>query len=336
MAYYSEAAEVTQVGDEVTPGVLVAANKQDPYMKIMMDIAGAENQLLTPSGGMFPGGGIPGMVWGEGSYEAPFTFGGLHRILNSVFYKVTAAASGTGGVVKTRVYAPPLRAVSPYQTYSFEVGQTGAVLRYVYGVLNSMKFKLNKEGGAPVTGDVLARFNDIGTALTASPTEPNLTVVPDIAWNCYTAATFATLTSAPTQVTTMWDADFNYGPVRSSAAMINSATDSWDALGVGEAPSNSLMLTTPKDVSGTDFAGILTRAKQRANSKIFMRFSALGALLDTGVYETIIIDLCLRLHGEAKKAGVGPFAGLQWPLKIVGDNVSGKAIQITTISDIAD
>jgi hypothetical protein len=88
-------------------------------------------------------------------------------------------------------------------------------------------------------------------------------------------------------------------------------------------------------VSGTDYAGLFTIAKMQAGTPIFFRLKATGAELESGINQTLTIDMCLQIVGKPKETEVGPFGGLAWPCRLFKDTTSGKAIEITNISATA-
>jgi hypothetical protein len=115
-------------------------------------------------------------------------------------------------------------------------------------------------------------------------------------------------------VSTGFRYEFDYGPVMKDAAFIGSAEPSFNALGI-IVPNNSLKLTLPYDVSGSDFAGFLTLSKKRASTPVFVRLISTGTLLESGIDNV--------------------FLGLMWELGIFADEVSGKALELTLIGQTA-
>lgn len=335
----SRVAQIRRLGRESTPGTAVAADFIDPHLKLMIALAGPDSVRVVPTGYMFPTTSVPGMYWGGGTYDVPFSFSTIHVVLDSLFKTVTATGAT---LTKTRVYTPAVSAVDTVQFYSGESGQTGAIEFYKYLFFNSLKAKIAKQGGSNLTGDVLAQVQSgfLGTAFTTgSPTVLPSSIVPAIAWNAYNATTFAGLAASPTQLTDQFEYDLNYGPVRETAAFIGSSNPGWDAPGIGEAPKQSVNVTVPKDVSSTSYAGVFTLEKKRAGTPIFIRLSAQGNLIETvssvDYYEQIILDCVLRIMGNPKDSNVGPFVGQTWPTELSVDATSGKALQITVINGVA-
>lgn len=333
MALYSRALEITQVGRETTAGTAVAANLLPPNLKIMLEYDGPENTPIVASGHLVPSGQTSGIYWIAGSYETIWTFDELYLILDSLFKSVSATGAGAA---KTRVWAPSVNALDTIKTVTIQNGQTGKVLIAKYGMFNSWEWELSKQEVGPLTGEMLAQFSSITNALTATPTTLTSSPIGALMFNVYSATTFANLTSAPTQETTVEKIAFSYGPVRDIAAFINSSNVGWDAAGIGEAPESSVTITVPEDVSGSDYAGLFTLAKKQAGTPIYLRLKATGGVeLETGVYQTLIIDMCLQIVDKPAAAEVGPFKGISWPCRLFKDATSGKFIEITTISATA-
>jgi hypothetical protein len=331
----SRALSVSQLIKEVTPGTTPGSPTalSLPNTRIMLAGAGDDSTAHVPSGHLVPRDTTSGLEWGAGSYEMKWSFDELHILFDSLLKKVTATGAGAA---KTHLYSPAANALDAFQTYAAEIGQAGAVEKFNYMVFNSMNFEIRKQGGdGLITGDVLAQEALPAAALTASPTVLPSSPISPTAWDLFTADTFAELESDPVQLTTNFRFGFGLGPKYSSAAYINSAEPSWDALGIGEPIANNLSLTLPHDVSGSDYAGLFTLAKKRAGTPIYLRLQTEGDEIETGINELITLDMCVKIRNVPGREDIGPFIGNAFPLNLYIDPTSGKWLEVTIISRTA-
>lgn len=336
MANRARKLQLRQLGREVTPGTAVSANLIDPHLMLNINLDGDDSDRVVPTGYLVPTGMVAGAYWVTGDYSEPFGFTTAHIIFDSALKKVTATGAGTA---KTRVWTPSANALDTRQYYSGEGGQSGAVEKAKYLFINGIKWQISKTDAAPMTGDVMAQWNGLATSLTGSPTVLASSLVPKIAWNVYNNTTFVGLGSSPTQLTDHASYAADWGPFFDVASFINSASPGWDAPGLAEDIKWNVDVTVPKDVTGTDYTGVFTLAKKLAGTPIFIRLSATGTtVIESGtpdIYESFIIDMCLRIRGNPTPSDIGPFAGLTWPCELSLDATSGKYLEITTVSTVA-
>lgn len=336
MANRSRALQLRQIGREVTPGTAVAANLIDPHLKLIINLDGDESERVQPTGYVVGTNVVAGQYAVAGSYESPFSYSTAHIIFDSLFKKVTATGAGTA---KTRVWTPSPNALDTRQYYSAEGGQAGAVEKAKYLFMNSFQATISKGDAAPMTGDVMAIWNGLVTALTGSPTVLPSSIVPKISWNVYRAATFAGLAASPTQLTDQFRYALDWGQFFDVAAFINGSNPGWDAPGLVENIKWDVNATVPSDVTGTDYTGEFTLAKKLAGTPIFIRLMSTGTtVIESGtpdIYEQLIIDMCLRIKANPTPEDVGPFEGKTWPLELSLDATSGKFLEITSVSTVA-
>lgn len=331
MALYATALETVQLKEETTHGTLVGADTRLSNLK--MDIAGNgdDRENYMGSGLLYPGDSTDSIEGSAGTYELPIEFNGTTYVANSVFAKV----SPSGTTAKTRLWEPALGAADVYSSYSVEKGQTGAVEKFPWVVFNSMNFTIRKKGQRPVlTGDVMGQEVIPATALTAIATTVASRPVPATAFNVYYGASWAGLESSPTLLTTGWEVEFNYGPRYGPGYFIGNAEPSFDSIGI-IVPDNAVNLTLPKDASGSDFAGLLTLAKKRAGSMVYLRLKAEGNQLEPGppvVKELWQLDLALQVKNLPARTDIDVFTGLKWPLNLFLDSASQKVLSLKTIA----
>lgn len=328
----SRALQVRQWHAETTPGTPVPADTRSPNGKFMLEQAGDPNKVYVPTGQLVASDSVSGMTWGAGNYESPWSFCEIYQIFNSLFKHVNPTGAS---LAKTRVWTPAANAEDTYDVYSFDGGQNGALRKFAYVFFNSLKGTISKQDMSPLTGDMMGQWLGNSTGSLVSATTLPSELVGSIMWDAFTADTFAHLASAPSQLTDQWKVAIDYGPVRDTAAFINSANPSWDAAGIGDPIKNKIDITVPYDVSGSDYAGQFTEAKKRAGTPIFLRYVATGAFIENDgmadIYEQLIIDMCVKIIGYPKDTDIKPFVGLTWPCELMLDPTSNKYIEITTI-----
>ncbi len=336
MTLRSTKLQKAQLGKETTPGTAVAANLIAPNTKIGLKFMGDPNEEYAAEGALFPSDSSSGLVMSGGAWEAPPTFDEAYLYYNSIFKHVNSTGAGAA---KTRVWTPSVNAADTHDTYTAERGQTGAVRKATYVIFNTLKMVLGKRIRPLMSGDLLGQEITPTTALSGSPTTIKSSVIPKKAWNLYSASTWALLQSAPTLISPAASrCEINYGPVMADAAFIGSAEPSFDALGI-IVPKTSVKLVLPQDVSGSDLVGLLNLSKLDASTPIFLRAEATGDVLEAGtpdVLELHRIDMCLRARVVPDDEDIdNVFIGLAWELGLFVDEVSGKAIEVTTISATA-
>jgi hypothetical protein len=325
MTRYASALETVQIKEEVAHGTLLGADTRVPGLKMNIAGGGDPSEEDMGSGLLYATDSSNGIEESGGSYEMPLDYISTKYVANSVFKKVTP----TGTATKTNVWAPAVGSADVYSSYSVEKGQTGAVEKFPFVVFNSMNFTIKKKGQKPLfTGDVMGQEGDQATALTALATTVPSRRIPATAFNFYSCATFG---ATPILLTTGWQVEFNYGPRYGPGYFIGSAEPSHDDIGI-IVPANSVKVTVPFDVSGTDYAGLFTKAKKRAGTPIYLRLMATGATIDTGVVETWQMDLSLKIRNLPTPTDIDPWVGRTWELGLWIDETAQKVLELTTIA----
>jgi hypothetical protein len=324
-----------QLAQELTPGTTPAggANKVLSNLKMNLKAMGDPNEEYTAEGHIFPYDSSSSVESGGGTYETPFTAGEFTYIGDSVFH---AAAPSGAGAAKTRIYTPPVNSEPTRKSLYVERGVASAVKKFNMVVPNSLNFTLKKQGQRPViTGDVLSKKLALGTSFTASPTVIKDRPLPITAFDIYWATAWADLGVSDTLLATMWKIEFGYGPVVAPSYFLGSAESSIDSFGP-VIPANSAGITLPQDVSGTDFADILTLSKKRNSTPIFLRIIATGPEIETGINETWEAKMCLRARNVPDEEDIDAvWLGNKWTCGLFIDEASTKALEIKTISDLA-
>src|ERR1043165_2207125 len=181
----------TQLKPEVTPGTILAADKQMlsfgfPRWKPM-----GAGTVLTPQGYKVPTNVIPvGRRWVEGTFEGAMDFNEIEYPLNSVLNVVSPTADGTNGKRWAHNISPA--AVDTHQTYSMEQGNNQHAQKAAYMFFNSLKLEMSPLV-QKMSGNFMAQIFTDDITLTASPTILTPQIVAPQSFDVRIASTYAAL-----------------------------------------------------------------------------------------------------------------------------------------------
>src|SRR2546423_12828808 len=137
---------VTQVGGEVTPGTVAAANRLLAAMTMRMKQKRG-NKTFRAQGFNVPSAQANHKKWSEGSYEGPGDFSSIVYPLSTRCPAVTPVKQGALNAWQWDFLPPALGSMAGIKTFTFEAGDASAVNKDPAGRYHSLKQALNPEDG---------------------------------------------------------------------------------------------------------------------------------------------------------------------------------------------
>lgn len=311
--------QVAQLGVESAAGTPVAANKLLQTMSLEMGPK-LDVSIFRPQGIKYATISALNREWVEGKLSGMMNYTEIVYLLNGCLKKIAPTGATNA---KTWLYAPSSTAADTVQTYSFEQGSAVRAHKFAYGIITGTQLSF-KRNGCELSADVVGQALTDGITLTAAPAALGLTPVMPPQVSVYFADTQAGLAGA-SALTRVVSADWAISDRFSPLWVLNAAT-SWVAP-VETEPKLTASVLQEADAEGM---GLLTQV--RAGSTKWLRIKAIGAIIETTVPYTLMIDMPVKVMDVSEfKDQDGVFA-VEWSLQGIHDQTWGKALEVTVIN----
>jgi hypothetical protein len=319
-----------QLGVEVTPGTLVAANRRIPTLDINWSPNVITRQFRS-AGRKFNGASVVDGAHMGGGYSGPLDYNSIiYPWASYVGVEGGAPTTPSGGTLsrKWRFVPAMTGRDSNQKTYTVERGdsvaaQVATFVQFASFVLRMRRSAAGAEMG--ISGDVFGRFPDDGQALTGSPTTIAQRPAAGGQVRIYADSTWAGI--GGTIVSDAYEAGQDLGTKFSPYYAYDAGSTFKDTS--EQAPPASFNFATAHTAQSRAFFANLVQ-----NAKYFMRFLIEGATLEGAIKEKIQFDMVGRLTGAEERDNDGVF-GYNYSLAVEEDstfNSSGGALLLEVIN----
>lgn len=318
----------TQFGLEATPGTEVDADRKWASLSLEAQIEAAITEY-TQAGTLVPVGTVTGKLWDSFSVKGPADFNELAYLLNSLLKKV-AGVQQASSAAYLYTYAPSPFASETLESWTTEWGDAAGTANFkaLQSQLSDLTLKFDRDK-VELDGKGLARFESTDVTMTATPSViARMPVTPNIV-SVYLASTMAGLASA-TAISRGFEAEIGISGRVEPVWELNAATPSYADLAPGTLKtSGKLSLSTARAESAT----LLTAMKE--NTLQFLRIKAVGPLIETTYYHTLVIDVPVLVSKAPKKGGKSALYSYDWEFVLAVDPTSSKFVNIALTNTLA-
>lgn len=317
----------TQIGVEVTKGTSVAATKILTATQITPGVQVTTNPF-RPSGYKYNTLVVKGKEWTEAGISGVLTYTEPVYLLSSVVGTGVITTPGGGTLSRQWVFSPVSSGPDTQKTYTVEYGSSVRGRKFTYGLVTAFGFTANRDE-IPITGTMIGqRFQDNVplTSLTSAAEVALLPVNPDHV-NIYIADTAAGLAGA-SALTRGFQFEFNISGKNNPIWTLNRANTSF----VGDvelAPDLSAVLTM-----GVNDASMAMLDKMRSSSTQFIRFEAVGDIIEAAITRKFQIDFAGKISEPGTFEDNDGVEQIAWGLTGVHDSTWGKAFEITLVNTL--
>jgi hypothetical protein len=316
---------INQLGVETVKGTAVPAIRKMTELSISLTPE-LQTKFFRAAGYKVDTTGVNQREWTKGKYDGVLSYNSIIYILESMF------GSAAGGVATgsgfTWQYDPLSTGQNPNnKTFSIEHGDSIAVQKAAYAILNSCSFDFGTDD-VKVSGEVLAQTLGAGAITTASVTEIATNPVTVNQLDIYVDPTAAAL--GTTRLTDCYNESVAFGPAYGPKFIHDTTFPSFKEL--------IEMIISLKFSFEAEFsaqARALYLAAKAANlPHQFLRIKATGPLISVGVNNLIQIDLCGALESADENTG-GLMDTYKFNFNAVHDVTWGKYCSIKVVNALA-
>lgn len=312
--------QTVQLGVEVTPGTSVAANKKLTAISIEPAIA-VETKKHRQLGNKFNTVVVPGKEWSKAKILGVGDFNNLVYLFCSlVAYAAPVQQDATAAYLWT--LAPDTDGPDTKKTYTVEQGSSVRAHKFTYGLVTALELAFSRDG-IEATGEMIGKALQDGITMTAGPTEIALKPILPTQLDFYLADTYAGLAGASAMtrgISATWAFRNKYNPL----FPIGTASGTGFAADV----ESSDMELQVKLKSQADAEGMALLTTLRAGASKFLRIKAVGELIASTYYYTLIIDTALKVEQPSDFSDEDGVYALEWTLSGVHDPTWGKSTEI--------
>lgn len=312
--------QTVQIGVESTPGTGVAASKKLPALTISPAVK-VETNRYRAMGNKFPTVVVPGKEWVTAGLSGPITYNELVYLLSSVLgYAAPAQQGATAAYLWT--HAPSSVAADTVKTFTVEQGSAERAHKFAYGLVTALELAFNRDSCEISGGEMLGAALQDGITMTATPTEIALTPVLPTQVDVYLADTQAGLAGAAALERVLevsWAIRNRFSPLFPLTTASGTSFATW----VESEPELECKLKMEADAAGM---ALLTNL--RAGSSKFLRIKAVGALIASTYYYTLLIDTALKVVDVSEFRDEDGVFAIEWTLGGFHDATWGKATQV--------
>lgn len=316
--------EAVQFGLEATPGTAVAAPTNIRSMSVDMKIGGTAD-LFRPDGHKFNTLGETNMEWTTFGINGKPTYTEICWPLAAIFGNPAPTSSGTN--VKTRVYSIGDTTLLTPKTLTVEKGSAIRAQKLAYGVVTDFGIAFSRSAPLTMTGQGIGQLWTDGATLTVTPTDVPLVPIIGKQLDFYIDATSAGL--GTTKMLRAFHVEPTIGGVYAPLWPINSANASFAAV-IDAVPTTGMKIMVEADAAGMAYL-----TQYRADTLIFARIEATGAVIDTAIPYRFTWDACLLIKSVSPDEDESGVTVVTYETEFVKDSTWGKAMEITVVNDVA-
>lgn len=318
--------QAVQIGLEATPGTVVPANKTIRSISFEAGVEG-EAEVFRPDGHKWGALAEPGLEWTSARLRGKWTYTEINYMLESLFQTAAVVADGTNG--KKRIYTIADVVADTKKTLTVEQGDAFRAHRFAYGLITELAFEASRRA-LNLSGSMMGQLLTDGVTMTATPADVALKTVLPKQVDVFLDDTSAAL--GTTKLLRVFRCNTRIGNRFGPIWAINSANPSY-AADVELPPQGEVNLGLEADAAG--MAAGLTPFRSGATK--FLRVKALGDTIPGAVPSTYTfqIDAALKIRQPQPFEDFDGVYGIGFVADIVRDDTWTKAIEITTINEIA-
>jgi len=319
------AAQVVQVGVEVTEGTIVPALKRFSALSLNIGPELAFSDPFVPAGGKYPTVVMPMQDWAQGDIEGLLTYNELPYLLSTL---LTSTTPTTALGATTWHYTPASFGADTPVSLTVERGDANIAERVAGFRTNELTLDLSREDGNSVTGAGFGRQFATGATLTPAATSiPTAPVMPaDIC--IYADNTGATI--GTTKLLRVFEASISFSDRFNPVWALDCAQDSFVAT-VETAPTAAVDFTMEADAAGMALLGTA-----RTGATKFLRITAPGIVIGAGPATYDFKFDCAGIISEIgdieDRDGV---QAISYTFTIVHDATWTKAMDVTVVNTLA-
>lgn len=320
MADRASVFEGVQLGVEVTPGTVAAANRKLGALRVEPEVR-AEVRTFRPLGSKFATVAAPSKEWTEAKLAGPATYTEIVYLLSSVLGATTPVSPLDAPTVYRWLFEPDTDGVDSPKTYTVEQGSGLGAHRFAYGLVTGLGMRATRDE-VSLTGTMLARPLQEAVAMTATATAVKLEpVIPNQVAVYLTDSVGGLETASPLAraLRAEWRLRGRFGPIWA----LNRNSASW-AGHVEREPEATASLLLAADTVGM---GLL--AAMRAGSTKFMRVEAIGRPVATGYPHELVVDMALKVTNVGEFRDEDGLFAIEWEFAIVHDEAWGRAMRVS-------
>jgi hypothetical protein len=320
--------QAVQIGLEaaVSPGTAVPAAKTLRSVSVEVGVEG-ENDIFRPDGHKFPVIAVPGMEWTSAALRGKPTYSEIDVLLHCLMMDPGApTADGTNG--KKRIYTIADAARDTKRTMTVEQGDAVRAHRFAYGIVTELGWDFARNA-VDLSGSMIGQLLTDAITLTATPADIPLKPIAPKQVDIFLDDTWAGL--GTTKLLRVFRANPRIGNRFGPIWTLNSAATSYDG-DVELAPQGEMNLGLEADAAGMALLPVF-----RSGATKFLRIRALGDVIAGAVPSQHLfqMDLALKIRQPQKFEDFDGVFGVGFTADIVRDDTSTKAVEITTINEIA-
>jgi hypothetical protein len=280
-----------QLGIESTRGLAVPANRKlmayslEPQPMI-------ETAQHTPSGYKVPTVTQLVSEHAGADYDGLIDYRNIVYVLSSMFGAVTPTQPDAANSPSVYLWTWNLDGKSKIQpvTSTVEWGESGAGNgnKFSYGAFNSAEIEISRAGDNTISGEMIGQEMQLGTTLTASPTEVDVEPVDGDHWDLFMADTGAALESSPTQLDAIYAATLSLSDLYAPEWALKSSEPSFTSLFEAEDQSYEWEMTLGADA----VANAMLTDTARNSKKKFFRMQATGDIIEDTLPFKLSFDMC--------------------------------------------
>ena len=183
--------QATQLGDETTPGTVIAADRR-MLCTMIEPSPNVPTTVYRPAGSVAPTGVVQAKEFTEGEYSGALCANDIIYMLNSILLTGTITTPSGATTTRRHTFLPNNFAPDAYKTYTVEKGSSAGAERTTHLVFNSLTMRWTREAEASVNGGILGQVLSEQVTLTSSPTDLAATPIDPDSVSIFIGTTLST------------------------------------------------------------------------------------------------------------------------------------------------
>jgi hypothetical protein len=286
-----------------------------------------ETREFAPRGAKYNTIVLNNKEWTVADISGEGCFTDIVYFLSGLFGDATITTPGGGTNSRQWAWTPKTFTTDGGRTFTVETGSSVRAEQFVYGLVNALNLKLDRNG-VTLGGNFLGQRTTDGATLTAAPTDLALMPMQADKINIYLDSTSGALGTA--QLLRAIEASVGWGDKYAPIWAMNRSKTSF-AGHIETKPTAEASLTLGADATGM---GLLT--DMRAGSTKYMRIDIIGPIIEAAITYSLQIDLAVKLLNPAQKGDADGLVTQPWNFRIVHDSAwgSGQSAAIRVVNTL--
>jgi hypothetical protein len=316
-----------QLGAETTPGTAVPATKLLENLTVAMT-PNPDVKTYRGTGRRWASSSALNREWTDVKLSGDLDYQDFIYLASGAWGAPTPATHTGGTLSKDWIWTPPVSGSITPKTYTVEQGDATRAHRVAYGVIQGFGYKGSRKDGFTVTGDMLAQAFVDAVTMTATPTAVALAPCPGANVNIYIDPTSAAL--GTTQFLRAFTFEYEYSSGFDGFWPLNRANVSY-AGHVDTTPKNTCKFLLEADAAGM---GVYTHL--RAGDTVYVRFDAVGPIIELAITYAIQHDMAIKLLSVSEFKDEGGIFAIEYTGEIIEDAAwaSGQSQKLTVTNKL--